>query len=927
MEVKENSLKQNFFNQISKNGLLENDKKLLIKKFGLNNLSHPYFYEDKNSSNQNYSLIGNSLSTIKFETKKHIKSSPKIKNNNQSLNNLFKRYTTSNEISKKSSVIKYSKKSSDSLSKNSLKKNLIKSNNKSMAVLPISSKININKVTDYCSNKKKIKYEGRNNCNISSYGTTTAQNSIKTNQNINSNNELLGISPQIRPVKRNKTKPKIHSNTNNTVSNTDLIFNIQKTIIENKEKPYKIFNNNPLNNYNTKNNIKDNKVNYFDSTNKKSYSNKKIKSKIINRTNQNRNIKTKNIISSFENISKDKKKNENEEKNLCNFTGISNENSEDTKKESCIDLQKIFNDKILNNNYKKNILNEINSNNINLNSNSNKQKDKKNIIKNNKEDINEQVKTSTFNNKKNEKIDDKDENSYKNINTQKISLTNVDTKMKNEINNIIKNDSNNNNNDDNNKNSLNKLNNCNYEEDKKEEKTNNNQNDINDIENENFHNNNTSEYQEKNDENNIDNSSIKTHKNIYKKLYDLNQEMNKQEEKEIQGENDNKSGQTQTTVDKNNIISKFIKQPIYNISPRFLINEVSLNANHTLPNKSFMFINDIEQENKRFPIMNIKKILKLKDKSIYNLISYTYDNFPSIISISKFIKNKINISLKHIFQHVIDDFKSKYKNFLNVIDYSFNQKEFIYNHKKSHLFNLEIRCQIVTKETKKSYEIGCNYISYNKKYDYIWKFDVQNKDDIKLWLCTELDVVNNSYKKFSYTSQVASFSFKDEILLQFNIFSKGNNIEPNSIEWTEPIESYAATEVYENSKFISSISFDQIRACEVETQILFWKNKLPKDDRGIINDFKKIFEKFFEIKKIFFDESKFYFFKIEMKANKIGLLKQNKFSTFDINIIDYKSNIKNEIQCIYLMNSNYYTKIMDIRIGTNVTLYIVDMKR
>jgi len=34
-------------------------------------------------------------------------------------------------------------------------------------------------------------------------------------------------------------------------------------------------------------------------------------------------------------------------------------------------------------------------------------------------------------------------------------------------------------------------------------------------------------------------------------------------------------------------------------------------------------------------------------------------------------------------------------------------------------------------------------------------------------------------------------------------------------------------------------------------------------------------------------------------------LKQNKFSSFDINIIDSKSNIKNEIQCIFLMNSNY----------------------
>ena len=64
-----------------------------------------------------------------------------------------------------------------------------------------------------------------------------------------------------------------------------------------------------------------------------------------------------------------------------------------------------------------------------------------------------------------------------------------------------------------------------------------------------------------------------------------------------------------------------------------------------------------------------------------------------------------------------------------------------------------------------------------------------------------------------------------------------------------------------------------------------------------------------------------------MKANKIGLIKQNKFSIFDINIVDYKSNIQNEIQCLYLINSNYYKKKMDIRLGTNLIFYIVDMKR
>ena len=47
MKPKENSLNQNLYNQISKKGIRENDKKLLIKKLGFNNLSHSNLNEEK----------------------------------------------------------------------------------------------------------------------------------------------------------------------------------------------------------------------------------------------------------------------------------------------------------------------------------------------------------------------------------------------------------------------------------------------------------------------------------------------------------------------------------------------------------------------------------------------------------------------------------------------------------------------------------------------------------------------------------------------------------------------------------------------------------------------------------------------------------------------------------------------------------------
>ena len=911
MKQKEKSKNKNIYNQRSKKGKLENDKKLLIKKFGFRNLSYSNLNIENNTSNKNYSINSYSLLSLKndFKIKKNLNESSNIKLNTlQNINNVKR-----NPNQKKQNIIKDYQFSSISLKKNASKKKLINRNNKSMAILPISPILDINCISDYSltKNKKVINNnnESKNNNNISTINTGTAYNSSNTNQFINSNKDTFKISSKKKIIKRNKSNPKYNNKNNKNNSSTpNLLINIKKEIIQKKEKPCKIFDYKDLHNKNKKEII-------INNINKNSNTNIKKENIIQN----NNNDKRKKIYSCLEKLNKTEDKNEKDNKKY-NING-SNPNSEDTKKESHIDFQKI-----LNNDYKKNIINGIISNNMKINL-KNKKYSRNN---NNNQNINEQI---TINIEKNNNIEEEnninkieENDEFKYVSTQKISLTNIDINMKKELKNIIKKDSNYTNTI--NSGTDNNIYNC--EEDEKDEIINYNHNNdkVNEI-----------KYMEINNENakninkisNEDSSSINTNKNIYKKLCDLNniKEMSKQEENEIQGEQDLKSVQTQTTVEKNNnnLLSKFIKQPIYNISPRFISNEASLNTKHALPKKSFMFINDVEKENKKLPVLDINKLLLLNDKSIYNLLSYTYDNYTSIISLNKSVKNKINNSLKNIFKHVIDEFKLKYNNFLNVIDYSFNPKTLTINHKKSHLFNLEIKCKIITKEIRKSYEIGCNYISFNKVYDYIWIFDVQKKDDIKIWLCTELDIINNSYKKFTYTSQVSSFCYNDEILLQLNIFSKGNNIDPNSIEWTPPMISSSIPMVYEKTIFIQSIEFDQLRACEVETQVLFWKFNLPKEDSGIINDFRKTFEKCFKIKDICYDISKYYFYKFEMKAIKIGLIKQNKFSTFDINIIDYNSNVKNEIQCLYLMNSNYYTKKMDIRLGTNIIIYLVDMKR
>ena len=903
MKLKENmSNKSSFYyNQISKKGLLENDKKLLLKKFGFINfhLSQGNLNFD-NINTHNYSLIENSLLSIKNESRKPIKTTININNikNNDKVNNFQK----NNQIKTKNIIQNIQKNYSSNNS--CLKKNKHKYN-QSMSSLPLNTNINTKDKSD------KQFYKMRNNVSSVNATATTAQNSIKTNIGLLSNMDM------IKPIQKNKSKNKIDNIKAKNCSTPNLFDKVHNHVNLNKEKPNKIYNNST----------------YLSKTNKKQIAKKIINNRNKEKLNKYNDIIEKEINKTMQNFYNKNNDNLNNhisktnEKEIKNITE-NNENSDNTKKESTKELHKIFNDKILQNIDKKNLINDIIINNLELNQN------KKFNSRNNEQqniNINEQVTINIEENDKQREVKDNKiliphtDSMLDKINNNKNSSNKESTKNK-------KNDRNNKNINDNNINSDNIYQNySNYESFEEEKEENVMINNINDdgkkrytIFNENEKEN--KYVNEKHKKNSKENSS--THENVYKNMNYLDKDKNisKQEEQEFRPECDRQSDQTQTTLDKNYILSKFIKQPIYDISSRYL-NEENVNLKHILPSKKFLFITDIEEEIKRMPIISFKKILNLSDKSLFNLLSFSYDNYLSIISLNNLVKNKVVKSLKAIFQHAINDFKHKYESFLKVIDYNFIQKNFMLNHKKNNLLNLEIKCEIITEEINKSYEIGCNYISNNKNYDYLWKIDIKNKKDVNIWICTELNKINNASKNFTYTSQVSSFCHGDMINLQFNIFSEGNIINPISIEWTEPAISLVPGGVFEKSKYISPYSFDQIRACEVETQILFWKNILPENDGGIVNEVKKIYGKFFDIQNIRYDVSKFYFFKVEMKANKIGCLKSNKFSKFDINIIDYNENVENEIQCIYLMNSYYYSQKMDIRIGTKVILYIVDMKR
>ena len=364
-----------------------------------------------------------------------------------------------------------------------------------------------------------------------------------------------------------------------------------------------------------------------------------------------------------------------------------------------------------------------------------------------------------------------------------------------------------------------------------------------------------------------------------------------------------------------------------NLSPRTDLNSFSKINNYDEPyQKQYKFISDIQKNTEKLPSLDIKSFLNLNDYSIFRLMGFMYNYSSVLFRANSLIKKKIKNSFCNIFSEPIKQFSDSYSSFLKVINFYFENRKLLINKKIMHTFNLVIICKVITKKTNKSYNISYNYISNDKEYDNLWKIDIKSKNDIKIWLHTELFKENNFSKKFTYSSQISSFSYGDEIKFEINIFNQKKQINPKSIRWLPPVITDIEFNIYEANKFITNQIFDPLRCNEIEIQTLIWKEIPINNKNEFLQEFSNIFKKNFDIKNIYTYTSKHIFYKIKLIAKRKGIFAKNHFLFFDLNIIDYSEPLKNEVQSIYLMNSNYYNKKMDIRVGTLVIFYMTDYK-
>ena len=168
------------------------------------------------------------------------------------------------------------------------------------------------------------------------------------------------------------------------------------------------------------------------------------------------------------------------------------------------------------------------------------------------------------------------------------------------------------------------------------------------------------------------------------------------------------------------------------------------------------------------------------------------------------------------------------------------------------------------------------------------------------------------------------FPFKtgDYINIHINIFSSNGIVDPNSINW----EPYSTEEIpndfYQKNFNRNSIEFNSLRACEYERAVLFWKSDNLIVKKNKIEEVKEILQDYFYIDKIMYEYIKAYYFKIEMKAKKIGVIPHNKLITCDIEVVSKDKAITKDIGNTCILNVLTYKSKVYIRINTNLILYI-----
>ena len=184
-----------------------------------------------------------------------------------------------------------------------------------------------------------------------------------------------------------------------------------------------------------------------------------------------------------------------------------------------------------------------------------------------------------------------------------------------------------------------------------------------------------------------------------------------------------------------------------------------------------------------------------------------------------------------------------------------------------------------------------------KMFDY-YTFDLYPEKSEKIanksiYISRELSLFEKDGNNIVSIQPILPFSINDKGIINLELYTANNGfVDPDSIKII-----IKSDNIKNHIKKLSERNINNPRICDVENLCFHWKDiNLYTYNRTIINIVKKIFEPFFEIKKICFENTGIYIFKVYLKAYKSGVIdKKNKFE-IKIKIKDKDEYIENEIR-------------------------------
>jgi hypothetical protein len=327
-------------------------------------------------------------------------------------------------------------------------------------------------------------------------------------------------------------------------------------------------------------------------------------------------------------------------------------------------------------------------------------------------------------------------------------------------------------------------------------------------------------------------------------------------------------------------------------------------------------INLIKTKNKKINLL----INKVIEKVYFFKIKKLFTKNNELLDILKYTISKIRIkdTLKIDLSINLRVFKDKFKTNNPLVEPLYFKIIYLYNFSKK----IKSKKELMTKEEFDNQ----NSSNGMKVYDFYsfdlypdtYKFNSHEHQPIKkkIFISKELPLKFQDNNSIANLQPILPLFIDDKGIINLNLYTADNGfVDPDSIN--------IIMKTYNLNKYIRSLEEKKIfnpRKCDYENICTHWKSidKYEKKNR-IINMVKILFEPFFEIEKINYENIGIIIFKIYLKAVKIGELNNLMKIGIKFKIKNIDEYVENEIK----KNNLLFEKrdVLELRIGDKIIYY------